>query len=42
MHSPPSLAVGYNKIVTHGRRACNNVVAIFAKDKTPSLCSRSA
>src|SRR5215208_3069668 len=32
-----SLAVGYNTIVTHGRRSCNNVVATLAKDKTPSL-----
>src|SRR5215212_11249337 len=30
MHSPLSLAVGYNSIVTHGRRSCNNVVAILA------------
>src|SRR5215203_1466469 len=37
MHSPLSLAVGYNRIVTHGRRSCNNVVAILAKDKAPSL-----
>jgi hypothetical protein len=37
MPSPLSLAVGYNQIVTHGRRSCNNVVAILAKDKTPSL-----
>src|SRR5215204_6266890 len=37
MHSPLSLAVGYNRIVTHGRRSCNNVVATLAKDKTPSL-----
>src|SRR5918994_1480282 len=35
--SPLSLAVGYNRIVTHGRRSCNDVVAILAKDKTPSL-----
>jgi hypothetical protein len=40
IHSPLSLAVGYNSVVTHGRRSCNNVVAILAKDKTPSLCSR--
>ncbi len=40
MHSPLSLAVGYNRLVTHGRRSCNNVVAILAKDKTFSLCSR--
>src|SRR5918993_4273269 len=40
MHSPLSLAVGYNTIVTHGRRSCNNVVAILAKDKSTSLCSR--
>src|SRR5215204_1085641 len=40
MHSPLSLAVGYNRIVTHGRRSCNNVVAILAKDKTSTLCSR--
>ena len=33
IHSPLSLAVGYNRIVTHGRRPCNNVVAILAKDK---------
>ncbi len=26
MHSPPSLAVGYKKVVTHGRRAHNDVV----------------
>jgi|SRR5687767_9008275 hypothetical protein len=37
MHSPLSLAVGYNRVVTHGRRLCNDVVAILAKDKTPSL-----
>jgi hypothetical protein len=40
MPSPLSLAVGYNRVVTHGRRSCNNVVAILAKDKTSSLCSR--
>jgi hypothetical protein len=40
MHSPLSLAVGYNRIGTHGRRSCNNVATIFAKDKTSSLCSR--
>src|SRR5215207_6506623 len=40
MHSPLSLAVGYNRIVTHGRRSCKNVVAILAKDKTSTLCSR--
>src|SRR5215207_6449585 len=34
IHSPLSLAVGYNRIVTHGRRPCNSVVAILAKDKT--------
>src|SRR5688500_8929990 len=28
MHSPLSLVVGYNTVVTHGRRSCNNVVAI--------------
>src|SRR5918993_5206917 len=27
MPSLLSLAVGYNRIVTHGRRSCNNVVA---------------
>jgi hypothetical protein len=27
MHSPLSLAVGYNRIVTHGRRSRNNVLA---------------
>jgi len=27
MPSPLSLAVGYNTVVTHGRRSCNNVVA---------------
>src|SRR5215207_8921676 len=37
IHSPLSLAVGYNRVVTHGRRRCNNVVATLAKDKTPSL-----
>jgi hypothetical protein len=37
MHSSLSLAVGYNSIVTHGRRSCNNVVAILAKDKSTSL-----
>ena len=37
MHSSLSLAVGYNRVVTHGRRSCNNVVATLAKDKTPSL-----
>jgi hypothetical protein len=37
MHSPLSLAVGYNRVLTHGRRWCNNVVAILAKDKAPSL-----
>src|SRR5215218_6494510 len=40
MHSSLSLAVGYSSIVTHGRRSCNDVVAILAKDKTSSLCSR--
>src|SRR5215207_7868549 len=40
MHSSLSLAVGYNRVVTHGRRPCNNVVAILAKDKTPTLCSK--
>src|SRR5919106_5986382 len=34
---PLSLAVGYNKVVTHGRRLCNDVVAILAKDEAPSL-----
>jgi hypothetical protein len=38
MHSLLSLAVGYNRIVTHSRCSCNNVVATLAKDKTPSLC----
>jgi hypothetical protein len=37
MHSPLSLAVRYNTVVPHGWRSCNNVVAILAKDKTPSL-----
>jgi hypothetical protein len=37
MHSSLSLAVGYNRVLTHGRRSCNYVVAILAKDKTPSL-----
>jgi hypothetical protein len=37
MHSSLSLAVGYKEVVTHGRRSCNNVVAILAKDKAPSL-----
>jgi hypothetical protein len=37
MPSPLSLAVGYNRVVTHGRRLCNNVVAILAKDKIPTL-----
>jgi|SRR5215208_83889 hypothetical protein len=37
MHSPLSLAVGYNTIVTHSRRPCNDVVATRAKDKAPSL-----
>src|SRR5215217_2934598 len=37
MHSSLSLAVGYNRVVTHGRRSCNNVVAILAKDKAPTL-----
>jgi hypothetical protein len=40
MHSPLSLAVGYNSVVTQGGHSCNNVVAILAKDKTSSLCSR--
>ena len=40
MHSPLSLAVGYKEVVTYGRRSCNSVVAILAKDKTTSLCSR--
>src|SRR5215207_2917292 len=39
MHSPLSLAVGYNRVVTHGRHSCNNVVAILAKHKTPR-CAR--
>src|ERR687897_2623368 len=39
MHSPLSLAVGYNRVVTHGRRSCNNVVATLAKHKTPR-CAR--
>jgi hypothetical protein len=39
MHSSLSLAVGYNRIVTHGGRRCNDVVAILAKDEAPSLCS---
>jgi hypothetical protein len=38
MHSPLSLAVGYIRIVTHGRRPCSNVVATLAKDETSSLC----
>jgi hypothetical protein len=33
--TPLSLAVGYNEIGTHGRRSCNNAVAILAKDKAP-------
>ena len=37
MHSSLSLAVGYNRVVTHGWRSCNNVVAILARDKAPSL-----
>src|SRR5215204_6700161 len=37
MPSPLSLAVGYNRVVTHGRLSCNNVVATLAKDKVPSL-----
>src|SRR5215218_1457769 len=38
-HALPSLACCrvQQRIVTHGRRPCNNVVAILAKDKTPSL-----
>jgi hypothetical protein len=40
MHSSLSLAVGYNRVVTHRRRPCNDVVATLAKDKTPTLCSR--
>ena len=40
MHSPLSLAVGYNRVVTHGRRSCNNVVAILAKDRLPR-CSEA-
>jgi hypothetical protein len=40
MPSPLSLAVGYNRVVTHGRHSCNNVVATLAKHKTSSLCSR--
>ena len=35
MHSSLSLAVGYNTVVTHGKRSCNNVVVILAKDKPP-------
>src|SRR5215211_7809678 len=36
-HALPSLACCrvQQRIVTHGRRPCNNVVAILAKDKTP-------
>ena len=37
MHPQLSLAVGYNRIVTHGRRSCDNVVATLAKDKVPAL-----
>jgi hypothetical protein len=40
MHSPLSLAVGYNTIVTHGRRSCNNVVAIRARIRFPR-CSEA-
>src|SRR5215217_1916754 len=40
MHSPLSLAVGYNRVVTHGRRPCNNVVATLAKDEFPR-CSEA-
>src|SRR5215203_2449361 len=41
-HALPSLACCrvQQRIVTHGRRSCNNVVAILAKDKTSTLCSR--
>src|SRR5215211_6204847 len=37
MHSSLSLAVGYNRVVTHGWRSCNNVVAILAREPYPSL-----
>src|SRR5215204_114396 len=40
MHSPLSLAVGYNTIGTHGRRLCNDVVAPLAKDEFPR-CSEA-
>jgi hypothetical protein len=40
MPSSLSLAVGYNSIVPHGRRPCNNVVATLAREKTPTLFSR--
>jgi hypothetical protein len=36
MHSSLSLAVGYNRVVTHGRRSCNNVVAIHARIIQPT------
>src|SRR5215217_7628066 len=36
MHSSLSLAVGYNKVVTHCRRSCNNVVAILAGIRVPA------
>src|SRR5688572_21926301 len=37
--SPLSLAVGYNRVVTHGRCSFNDVVATLAKHKTPR-CAR--
>src|SRR5215212_2694665 len=40
MHPQLSLAVGYNSIVTHGRRSCNNVVAILARIRFPR-CSEA-
>src|SRR5215212_6209214 len=36
MHSLLSLAVGYNRVATHGRRSCNNVVAIRARISQPT------
>src|SRR5215217_645182 len=40
MHSSLSLAVGYKEVVTHGRRSCNNVVAILARIRFPR-CSEA-
>jgi len=37
MHSPLSLAVGYNQVVTHGRRPPNDFVVTFVEWEAPML-----